>query len=289
MVLPWEQLRLVLALARHGTLSGAARALRTSPDALVAELKTLERAAGAALFVREGGRLLPTDAGRSALHTGERMAEEMARVDRALPSVAPGPPVRVRMDGMLAARWILAAGVDLARTLGNVTLELVTAGRGAELEVTAHPRPTKGSTRTSLGLTADALYASEPYLLDHGRPGRVESLVGHRVVVLTGAAGRTPAGRWLARAASSGAEVALRTDSPTVLVAGVQAGVGLGVLPEGLEDVFPDLIRLAALPELPVRTLWLVRREARSSARVRRAAQVLEQTLSLALRRWQRA
>ncbi len=289
MVLPWEQLRLVLALARHGALSGAARALRMSPDALEAELKTVERAAGVALFVREGGRLLPTDAGRSALHTGERMAEEMARVERTLPRVPPGPPVRVRVDGMLAAQWIQAAAADLARTLGNVTLELVTAGRGADLEVTAHPRPTKGSTRTSLGLTADALYGSEPYLLDHGRPGSVESLVGHRVVVLTGAAGRTDAGRWLVRAATSGAEVALRTDSPTVLVTAVQAGVGLGVLPEGLEDVFPDLIRIAALPELPVRTLWLVRRKGRSSARVRRAAQVLEQTLSLSLRRWQRA
>ena len=289
MVLSWEQLRLVLALARHGTLSGAARALRVSPDALEAELKTAERAAGAALFVREGGRLLPTDAGRSALHTGERMAEEMARVERTLPRVPPGPPVRVRVEGMLAGAWLQAAAADLARTLGSVTLELVTAGRNSELEVTAHPRPTRGSTRTPLGLTADALYASEPYVLDHGRPGGAESLVGHRVVVLTGAAGRTPAGRWLVRASTSGAEVALRTDSPTVLVAGVQAGVGLGVLPEGLEDVFPELIRIAPLPELPVRTLWLVRRGVRSSARVRRAAQVLEQTLSLALRRWQRA
>ena len=85
MVLPWEQLRLVLAVARHGTLAGAGRALGMSPAALDAELKRVERAAGAALFVREEGRLLPTDAGRSAMHTGERLAEEMARVDRVLP------------------------------------------------------------------------------------------------------------------------------------------------------------------------------------------------------------
>ena len=88
MVLPWEQLRLVLALARHGTLAGAGRALGMSPAALEAELKRVERAAGAALFVREEGRLLPTDAGRSAMHTGERLAEEMARR-------RPGPPPRV--------------------------------------------------------------------------------------------------------------------------------------------------------------------------------------------------
>lgn len=292
MVLPWEQLRLVLAIARHGALSRAARALRMSRDALEAELKAVERAAGAALFVREGNRLLPTDAGRSALHTGERMAEEMARIDRALPHVPPGSPVRVRVEEMLAARWLQVSAVDLARTLGNVTLELVTGERGntgVDLEVTSSPREGKESARSSLGLTADALHASEPYLVDHGRPPSGESLIGHRVVVLTGAAGRTHAGRWLVRAASSGAEVALRTDSPPVFIAAVQAGVGLGVLPEGVEEVFPDLVRVAALPELPVRTVWLVQRDVRPSARVRRAAQVLEQTLSLALRRWQRA
>ncbi|HEY1417282.1 MAG TPA: LysR family transcriptional regulator, partial [Myxococcaceae bacterium] len=63
MVLPWEQLRLVLALARHGTLPGAARALGMSPGALDAEVTRVERAAGASLFVREQGRLFPTDAG----------------------------------------------------------------------------------------------------------------------------------------------------------------------------------------------------------------------------------
>ena len=36
MVLPWEHLRLVLAVVRHGTLAGAGRALGMSPAAFVA-------------------------------------------------------------------------------------------------------------------------------------------------------------------------------------------------------------------------------------------------------------
>jgi DNA-binding transcriptional LysR family regulator len=292
-LLPWDQLRLVLAVGRHGTLSGAARALGTSADALDAELKAVERAAGAALFVREDGQLLPTDAGRSALRTGERMAEEMARVGRALPPVPPGPPVRVGLDALLAERWLRSAGADLARWLGPVTLELVT-GRGArgarvDLEVSPRRPATRPGSARALGRTGDALYASEGYLLDHGRPMGPDRLDGHRIVLLTGAPARSEVGRWLQRASKAGARVALLTDGVESMLAAVVAGAGLGVLPRGSEEVAPELVRIAALPEIPVRSLWLVPAGGRLPARVRRAADVLERSLGAALRRWEHA
>jgi len=281
----------VLALARHGTFAGAGRALGMSPAALEAELKRVERSAGAALFVREEGRLLPTDAGRSAMHTGERLSEEMARVDRVLPRVPAGPPVRVSIEETFAAQWLPTAAADLARKLENITLELVTArGRKGEidLEVTA-VRPMQGESPRALGTIAEALYGSEAYLLDHGRPSDVDRLVGHRVVLLVGPQARTDAGRWLAGAARQGARVALRTDSVPVFVSAVHAGLGLGVLPRGSEELAPELVRLSGLPELEPRPVWLVfRGERRPSPRVRRAAQVLEQSLAAALRRWER-
>jgi DNA-binding transcriptional LysR family regulator len=293
-VLPWEQLRLVLALARHGTFAGAGRALGMSPSVLEAELKRVERAAGAALFVREEGRVLPTDAGRSAMHTGERLSEEMARVDRVLPRVTPGPPVRVSIEETFAAQWLPTAAADLTRKLENVSLELVTTrGRKGEidLEVTGtRPAATQRESTRTLGTIAEALYGSEAYLLDHGRPVDVDRLVGHRVVLLVGPLARTGAGRWLAGAARQGARVALRTDSVPVFVSAVHAGLGLGVLPHGSEELAPELVRLSELPELPPRPVWLTYRgEGRPSPRVRRAAQVLEQTLGAALRRWERA
>jgi len=291
-VLPWEQLRLVLALARHGTFAGAGRAVGMSPAALEAELKRVERTAGVALFVREEGRLLPTDAGRSAMHTGERLSEEMSRVDRVLPRVAPGPPVRLSIEETFAAQWLPTAATDLARKLQNVTLELVTA-RGhkgeIDLEVTGVRPATHKESARALGTSAAALYGSEAYLLDHGRPVEVERLVGHRVVLLVGTQARTDAGRWLAAAARRGATVALRTDSVPVFVSAVHSGLGLGVLPLGSEELAPELVRLSDLPELPPRPVWLVLRgEGKPSPRVRRAAQVLEQTLGAALRRWER-
>jgi DNA-binding transcriptional LysR family regulator len=173
--------------------------------------------------------------------------------------------------------------------LENVTLEIVTGrgGRGSapDLEVTTRR---SGEDPRSLGVLADALYASEGYLLDHGRPS-VDRLVGHRLVLPTGALARTDAGRWLLAASRRGAEVALGTDSSAVLLSAVHAGVGLGVLPRGSEELAPELVRVAALPEIPLRPLWLVfSGEGRPSPRVRRAAQALEQTMGAALRRWER-
>ena len=264
---------------------------RMTPEALDAELKAVERAAGAALFVREQGQILPTDAGRSALRTGERMAEEMARVGRVLPSVPPGPPVRVGMDPLLAARWLPSAGADLVRWLGPVTLDLVTARAGprsrVDLEVSSRRPAARPASAHALGVVGEALYASEGYLLDRGRPERPDRLVGHRVVLLGGTAARSDAGRWLQKAARSGAEVALRTDGVAPMLAAVGSSVGLGVLPCGTEDAVPELVRVAELPEIPVSSLWLVA-GSRSSARVRRVAEVLERSLGAALRRWER-
>jgi DNA-binding transcriptional LysR family regulator len=212
-------------------------------------------------------------------------------VERALPRVPPGPPVRLRLSETFAAQWLPASAADLSRKLEDVTLELVTgrSSQEVDLEVTARRPPAHGQPPRELGLAADALYASEAYLLDHGRPAHTDALVGHRVVLLIGAQARTDAGRWLHAAVRTGARVALRTDSVPVYLSAVQAGVGLGVLPVGSEELAPELLRVHALPHLPPRPLYLVfRREGRPSPRIRRAAQVLEHALGAALRRWER-
>ena len=140
-----------------------------------------------------------------------------------------------------------------------------------------------------MGTLAEALYGSEAYVLDHGRPSSADTLLGHRLVLLAGPLARTSAGRWLAGAARRGARVALRTDSVPVFVSAVHAGLGLGVLPRGSEELAPELVRLSELPELPPRPVWLAfRGDGKPSLRVRRAAQILEQTLGAALRRWER-
>lgn len=66
-----HHLRLFLAVARVGTLTGAARTLNLSQSAVSSQLSTLESALGHDLFERRGRGLVLTEAGRIALDHAE--------------------------------------------------------------------------------------------------------------------------------------------------------------------------------------------------------------------------
>ncbi|WP_024709292.1 LysR family transcriptional regulator [Martelella sp. AD-3] len=75
-----HHLRLFRAVARDGTLTGAARALNLSQSALSSQIRTLEAALGHDLFERRGRGLVLTEAGRIALDHAEaifRAAEDL--------------------------------------------------------------------------------------------------------------------------------------------------------------------------------------------------------------------
>ena len=79
-VLNLHHLRLFRAVARDGTLTGAAQALNLSQSALSTQIKSLEAMLGHALFERRGRGLVLTEAGRIALDHAEsifRTAEDL--------------------------------------------------------------------------------------------------------------------------------------------------------------------------------------------------------------------
>lgn len=81
MALNLHHLRLFRAVARDGTLTGAARALNLSQSALSTQIKGLEASLGHDLFERRGRGLVLTEAGRIALDHAEaifRTAEDLS-------------------------------------------------------------------------------------------------------------------------------------------------------------------------------------------------------------------
>jgi LysR family transcriptional activator of nhaA len=76
-----HHLRLFRAVARDGTLTGAARSLNISQSAVSTQIKALEGALGHQLFERSGRNLVLTEAGRIALDHAEeifRAAEDLS-------------------------------------------------------------------------------------------------------------------------------------------------------------------------------------------------------------------
>ena len=76
-----HHLRLFRAVARHGTLTGAARSLNISQSAISTQIKALEGDLGHDLFERSGRSLVLTEPGRIALDHAEqifRAAEDLS-------------------------------------------------------------------------------------------------------------------------------------------------------------------------------------------------------------------
>src|SRR5215470_15788314 len=79
----WNELRFVLAVARSGALTAAAKALGIDHSTAFRRLNALEARLGVRLFERlPGGAYLPTPGGERMTAAAERMEEEAFAVSR---------------------------------------------------------------------------------------------------------------------------------------------------------------------------------------------------------------
>src|SRR5690606_15542348 len=77
-------LRTLLAIAREGTLAGAARRLRVNHSTVFRRLRAIEARLGTRLFERQGGSYVTTAAGEDLLRTAERVEAEVEALERRL-------------------------------------------------------------------------------------------------------------------------------------------------------------------------------------------------------------
>ncbi|MGH3952401.1 MAG: LysR family transcriptional regulator [Pseudonocardiaceae bacterium] len=78
-----RRLRLLRELSQHGTIAAAARVSSLTPSAVSQQLSLLQKEVGAPLFIRDGRRLILTEAARVLVTRTERVLAELegARAD----------------------------------------------------------------------------------------------------------------------------------------------------------------------------------------------------------------
>lgn len=127
MDIAWDDLKLFLAVAETGSLSGAARSLRIGQPTVSRRLAELEDALGYKLFRRSANGAAPTPAGARLLDPTRRMAEWAGEAGRTAQSGdrTPQGVVRIAAPPGVAYDCLAPFAAVLRKKLPQVTLELL--------------------------------------------------------------------------------------------------------------------------------------------------------------------
>lgn len=250
-VLDWNDLRYFLAIAKAGTLAGAARELGVEHTTVGRRLTALENALGTKLFVRSSSGFTATDAATAILPLIEEVA---AKVDDVARRVAGGDD---RVEGVVRLTTSEALSGYFVKRLGalrvkhpNLVVEILSGNRAydimrGEADVAVRIRETKEPDLVSrkVAIAGWSMYAAKAYVERKGAPASPEDLRDHDVVAFDPTMSQVPGALWL-EAHAQGANVALRANSIVAALNAALVGIGITVLPCFLCDPEPTLARL---------------------------------------------
>jgi DNA-binding transcriptional LysR family regulator len=270
----WNDLRLVLAVAEEGTLSGAARRLRVTHSTVFRRLGAIEEDLGVRLFERFRDGYSATPAGETTAALAARFADDFVALERRLSGqdLRPSGTVRIATTDTIC-KMLMRHVPALRTTHPEIRLEITISNAMANLtrrEADVAIRPVPEAPETLVGRRianiAHAIYGSRDGFASHA--GR--DLSNHEWVGLDDTLAMTVIGKWM-QAHVSNARTVLRVDSLPALRDAARAGLGIVLMPCYLGDDDDRLRRIlpAAAPEAHS-ALWLLTHgDLRRTARIR--------------------
>ncbi|ARP80150.1 LysR family transcriptional regulator [Bordetella genomosp. 8] len=266
----WQDIRVFLALGRHGSLSGAARALSVNHATIARRIQSLEATLGEKLVERRPEGYILTPAGTRTLAAAGDMEAAVHTLGRGGEDDAIKGLVRVNAPpalslGFLAERLATlpvshpGLDIDLATDLRPVSLER----READIAIRLG-RPTDGGfIARRLGSMAYGWYGA-PAICERVEAGGDPVFVGFDEVNTD-----IPEAVWLART-YPGARIAFKANNHVAQAAAARAGAGLALLPHYIGRGEPALrqCRLEPVPE-PREIYVLTRGQDRNNPAIR--------------------
>jgi DNA-binding transcriptional LysR family regulator len=279
----WDDVRFFLAVARTGSLSGAARALDVGHVTVGRRISLLERRLGVSLLNRTPDGFAATAAGEAILRqciAMENAALDLERIAAGRDSLAAGS-IRLTATEALAHRVIAPAIAELRKSHPDLQVDLAVgvrsldiARREADLAVRVGRPSGPGLVSRKLGEVGYSLYASRSYFAKHRIPQRGKGLAECDLITFTGAPAATSP--FFMNESLEGARIALRCNNPLIQLQAAANGIGVAELACFLADDCADLVRIWPDEPPALRSVWLVMHEdLRRSARIRVASSAI--------------
>lgn len=287
----WKALAVFATVARHGSMSAAARQLGLSTSAISQQVRALEQSHGVTLLHRSTRKLALTDAGERVYAECARMVEAAERAQQQLRATRHAPSGELRLAAPIGfGPYIAPALTPLLAAHPALTLRLLVDDAmidliDARIDLAVRVGRLPDSSWVARRLCAIELWlcAAPAYLQQHGHPRTPEELRDRHWLSQGGARGSEGMGLLLQHV--DGQQRALRleprvsSNNQLLLQQMCLAGLGLALL--GSPDAYADIQagRLQrVLPEwrMPLLDVWALtpQRDAQP-AKVRHAGQAL--------------
>lgn len=266
----WDDLRIILAIARNGSALRASGCLGINQTTVLRRLDALEAAVGTELFVRQKSGMKLTPAGRLAVDAAERMDAEAEGLANSLSARLRDVQGRVRLttSDTISVYLVTPCLQAFHQQYPGIAIEVMTTDRRLDIAHGEADVALRGSSRPEgAGIVARklpdalwAIYCSRDYAARRGLPHDRQSIPGHDIVGLEGQMAHINGWRWL-QAAAPETVIRVRSNSLFNLICYLKEGWGLGVLPAFVGDAEPNLIRCFPPPPELEDELWLIVRE----------------------------
>jgi DNA-binding transcriptional LysR family regulator len=271
----WDDLQVFLAVARAGSLRGAARSLGMNHATVTRRLKALEGALGTTLFDRTPDALVLTQPGEAMLGPAERIEGEVLAAERAIAGRDADPEgvLRVSMPWAVMHGFLAEAVARFTRRYPAIELDIELTDafsdlsrREADVSIRMAHEVTDNVVGRRLMRYATCVYAAPKVARALGRPASDAS----RGVAWIGWGGEGPKPSWTRDTPFPALPARHRMATHALQLEAAKAGLGLTLLPCFLGDREPGLVRAPSAKPVPDRSLWLLLHEdLRKAARVR--------------------
>jgi DNA-binding transcriptional LysR family regulator len=253
----WNDLRYLLAVAKHGSTIAAARHLNVNQSTVQRRLGELENNLGLRLVERSPSGYRLTTAGAAVLPHAEQVAVAIEAFRQKVIEAAHAGILRLTCPEPIAVRLTQSGFIGRFHARHpDIRVQFVLADRYIDLskgeaDVALRSGDTAGDlVGRKIAESIWAAYASRSYLERNGAPTSVEDLKHHPLIALDESLARHRLSAWL-REVAPDAQFMARSNSMLGLVSAAKAGVGVAALPIALGDAEPDLVRcLEPIPEL---------------------------------------
>jgi len=274
----WNHARAFLATVEKGSLSAAARYLGRRQPTISAQVAGLEDALGVALFERVGRSLVLTTPGTNLFEHFKSMgnAANLVALAAAGQSQELEGPVSITATNLLATQYLPPILKLIKEQAPGIVVEIHTTDRIQDLMrreadiAIRHNRPEEpeliGKLISQIPLH---LYASVEYLSFRGVPKTTAELSNHDFIGFDRPENLISYLKNMGISLNS-ANVNFMTQSGTLVLSLVEAGLGISILSEKIAKQNPKLVQVLPDIEPIIVPLWLVsHRELRTSQRIR--------------------